>query len=86
VVVPARREPPSSRARFPFVATIRRRDGRTYEVEVGKVGMRFLRWLDHTRPTTQATPQGATRATHSAPQSLDGTNPVAPFSGSKSCP
>jgi hypothetical protein len=49
VVVQARREPPpTSRARFPFIATITRRDGRTYEVEVTERRTRFVRWLPHT--------------------------------------
>jgi hypothetical protein len=84
VTVPARREPPpTSRARFPFAATITRRDGRTYEVEVTERGMRFVGWL---RAHPRHAPQGATGAPHTAPQSVDGTNPVAPFSGGKSCP
>jgi hypothetical protein len=82
VAVP-RREPPASRTRFPFLATIRRRDGRTYEVEVGERGMRFLGWLDH---HTRNGPQGATTAPLTASPGVDAQPPPPDVSGVKSCP
>jgi hypothetical protein len=83
VAVPRREPPPTSRARFPFLATITRRDGLTCEVEVTERGMRFVRWLPH---TTRNGAQGATTAPQARRQGVDAPPEPPAGSGVKSCP